>query len=66
MKRDELLEELRRIVRDYLPSDEGEKLAGQINKDNVRFILLQFEERKTKPPTKEDEEVLAEVSFYFA
>ncbi len=66
MKREELLEELRRIVRDYLPSDDGEELANQVDKDNVRFVLLQLEQKKEKPLTKEDEDILAEVSFNFA
>ena len=66
MKREELIEDLGRIVREYLPAGEGEILAAKINKDNVRYILIQLEDKAIGKISKEDEALLAEVAFYFS
>jgi len=66
MKREELLIELRRIVREYTAHEVGSALAEQVNKDNVRYILMELEKMKQKPIKERDDAILAEISFNFA
>ena len=65
MKPEELLLELSRIVSEYMKPDDAREVLPKVERDKVKYVLVELDIRKIKPISDADHEIIRDLAYYF-